>query len=162
VVLTNQDLEAIASNLQIGYAGHHHRPASTGSPPRPCDRCERAVTAAGGTGGATGKASTPSAILRITRRFTSGKLDLEQWAQHKRDGQRGKTWLTVKLDKVSMYLYPGRDDLAVVTFDQTYASSNLENRMRKRLYWIREGQAVAHHQRRRFVSSSFAVPHAAP
>jgi len=38
-----------------------------------------------------------------------------------------------------MYLYPGRDDLAVVTFDQAYASSNLENRMRKRLYFIREG-----------------------
>ena len=29
----------------------------------------------------------------------------------------------------------------VVTFDQAYASSNLENRMRKRLYWIREGGA---------------------
>jgi translation initiation factor IF-1 len=29
----------------------------------------------------------------------------------------------------------------VVTFDQAYASSHLENRMRKRLYWIREGGA---------------------
>jgi hypothetical protein len=28
-----------------------------------------------------------------------------------------------------------------MTFDQPYASSNLENRMRKRLYWIREGGA---------------------
>ena len=60
-------------------------------------------------------------------------------AAHKRAVNSSKTWLNVKLDKVSMFLYPGRDDLAVVTFEQTYASSNLENRMRKRQYWIREG-----------------------
>ena len=40
-----------------------------------------------------------------------------------------------------MFLYPGRNDLAVVTFDQDYSSSNLDNRMRKRLYWIKEGDA---------------------
>jgi hypothetical protein len=39
---------------------------------------------------------------------------------------------------VSVFLYPGRQDLAVVTFDQTYSSSNLDNRMRKRQYWIKE------------------------
>ena len=38
-----------------------------------------------------------------------------------------------------MFLYPGRDDLAVVSFLQDYGSSNLSNKMRKRQYWIREG-----------------------
>ena len=38
-----------------------------------------------------------------------------------------------------MFLYPGNDDLAVVTFDQDYASSNVDNKMRKRQYWQREG-----------------------
>ena len=45
--------------------------------------------------------------------------------------------MKVKLERVSMFLYPGKERLAVVTFDQDYTSSNLTNRMRKRQYWIR-------------------------
>jgi murein L,D-transpeptidase YafK len=70
--------------------------------------------------------------------FSSGKLDLAHWADQKRGVNAGKAWIKLKLDKVSYFLYPGRDDLAVVTFDQDYASSNLSNQMRKRQYWIRE------------------------
>ena len=51
----------------------------------------------------------------------------------------GKQWVKVKLDKVSMFLYPGKERLAVVTFEQDYTSSNLANKMRKRQYWIKEG-----------------------
>ena len=40
-----------------------------------------------------------------------------------------------------MFLYPGDGNLAVVTFDQDYASSNISNKMRKRQYWQRvDGQ----------------------
>ena len=53
----------------------------------------------------------------------------------------GKTWIKVKVDRVSMFLYPGNENLAVVTFDQDYASSNLDNKMRKRQYWQRENGA---------------------
>ncbi len=38
-----------------------------------------------------------------------------------------------------MFLYPGNENLAVVTFDQDYSSSNISNKMRKRQYWQREG-----------------------
>jgi hypothetical protein len=38
-----------------------------------------------------------------------------------------------------MFLYPGREPLAVVNFTQDYASSNLSNVMKKRQYWLREG-----------------------
>jgi len=41
---------------------------------------------------------------------------------------------------VSMFLYPGRQPLAVVTFTQDYRSNNLSNLMKKRIYWIREGE----------------------
>jgi len=33
---------------------------------------------------------------------------------------------------------PGDENLAVVTFDQDYTSSNISNKMRKRQYWQRE------------------------
>ena len=53
---------------------------------------------------------------------------------------------TVKLDRVSMFLYPGNEALAVVSFDQHYTSNNAQNRMRKRLYWIKEdaGWRIVH------------------
>jgi murein L,D-transpeptidase YafK len=70
--------------------------------------------------------------------FTSGKMDLSEWSDQKRGVNAAKTWIRLKLDKMSYFLYPGREDLAVVTFDQDYASSNLSNQMRKRQYWIRE------------------------
>jgi len=73
--------------------------------------------------------------------FSTGKMGLAQWSRQKHKINAGKAWIRLKLDKVSIFLYPGRDDLAVVTFDQDYASSNLINQMRKRQYWIREGGA---------------------
>lgn len=73
--------------------------------------------------------------------FSTGKMGLAQWSEQKHKINAGKAWIRLKLDKVSIFLYPGRDDLAVVTFDQDYASSNLINQMRKRQYWIREGGA---------------------
>lgn len=70
--------------------------------------------------------------------FSAGGADLEQWSRQKRQVNAGKTWIKVGVGRVSALLYPGRDDLAVVTFDQDYASSNLSQRMQKRQYWIRE------------------------
>ena len=73
--------------------------------------------------------------------FSYGRMDFAQFAEQKRTVNAGKSWIKLRLDKVSVFLYPGRDDLAVVTFDQDYASSNLANQMRKRQYWIRQGNA---------------------
>ena len=70
--------------------------------------------------------------------FASGTLDLAKWSEQKRKVNAGKSWIRVKLEAVSIFRHPGRDDLAVVTFDQDYASSNLAKKMRKRQYWIRE------------------------
>lgn len=71
--------------------------------------------------------------------FSAGSADLAQWSEQKHKVNAGKTWIKLKLDQVSIFTYPGRDDLAVVAFNQDYASSNLANQMRKRQYWIREG-----------------------
>jgi len=70
--------------------------------------------------------------------FSAGRKNLAKWSAQKHKVNAGKTWVRVKLDRVSIFLYPGRDDLAVVTFHQDYASNNLVHQMRKRLYWIRE------------------------
>jgi murein L,D-transpeptidase YafK len=70
--------------------------------------------------------------------FSSGRTNLAQWSAQKHKVNAGKTWIRLKLDGISIFLYPGRDDLAVVTFNQDYASNNLVKQMQKRQYWIRE------------------------
>jgi murein L,D-transpeptidase YafK len=70
--------------------------------------------------------------------FTAGGMNLAKWSAQKRRVNSGKSWIRVRLDRVSIFLYPGRDDLAVVTFQQDYRSNNLARQMRKRQYWIRE------------------------
>lgn len=80
-------------------------------------------------------------LAHYSRKFTSGKTGYTQFAAQKRKVNAGKAWIKVGLDHTSIFLYPGRDDLAVVTFDQDYSSSNLASQMRKRQYWIRENGA---------------------
>jgi murein L,D-transpeptidase YafK len=82
---------------------------------------------------------TEQYLAHYAAHFSTGKMGLAQWSKQKHKVNAGKTWIRLNLDKVSIFLYPGRDDLAVVTFDQDYASSNLVSQMRKRQYWIREG-----------------------
>lgn len=74
-------------------------------------------------------------------KFSTGKQTFDTWAEHKYRVNAGKTWLKVKLENVSMFYYPGAADLAVVTFDQDYDSSNLAGQSRKRQYWMKESGA---------------------
>jgi hypothetical protein len=83
--------------------------------------------------------STERYLTHYSSSFISGKQDYRAFAQQKRQVNAGKQWVKVKLEKVSMFLNPGKERLAVVTFEQDYTSSNLTNRMRKRQYWIKDG-----------------------
>lgn len=76
-----------------------------------------------------------------SQKFSTGKQKFEAWAEHKYRVNAGKTWLKVKLENVSIFFYPGAADLAVVTFDQDYDSSNLAGQSRKRQYWMKESGA---------------------
>jgi len=73
--------------------------------------------------------------------FASGEQRYESWVAQKRAVNAGKTMVRVGLSNVSIFRYPGRDNLLVVTFDQDYRSNNLQNVMRKRQYWIQEDGA---------------------
>jgi hypothetical protein len=78
-------------------------------------------------------------LQHYARSFASADTSLAKWSAQKRRVNASKEWIKVQLSDMSMFLYPGRNDLAVVSFWQDYNSSNLSNKMRKRQYWIREG-----------------------
>jgi murein L,D-transpeptidase YafK len=84
---------------------------------------------------------TETYLTHYAANFSSHDMDLGQWAAQKRTVNAGKSWIKLKLDALSVLLYPGKDEVAVVTFAQDYASNNLSNQMRKRQYWIREGRS---------------------
>lgn len=72
------------------------------------------------------------------RNFTSDGKDRASWIAQKRKVNAGKQWVKVATGNVSMFRNPGKDEYVVVTFEQDYQSSNLNNRMQKRQYWIKE------------------------
>jgi murein L,D-transpeptidase YafK len=89
---------------------------------------------------------TDQYLRHYSKDFTAGKQNLAAWAAQKRSVNAGKSWIQVKVDRVSMFLYPGDENLAVVTFEQDYSSSNVSNKMRKRQYWQHEkgGWRIVH------------------
>ena len=78
-------------------------------------------------------------LTHYARNFSGEGMGLPGWSVQKRRVNSGKEWIKVGLSDVSIVLYPGRDDLAVIDFAQDYTSSNLANKMKKRQYWIRDG-----------------------
>lgn len=140
VALTNEDLEAIAKTVQIGLTPvviandiEWVAPAATKALRSEIFRQFEAWRSDWES------LDTGKFLGHYAPGFNTGKTGLAQWSQQKRKVNAGKSWIKVKVDEVSILLYPGRDDLAVVTFQQDYASSNLASQMRKRQYWIKEG-----------------------
>jgi len=140
VVLTNQDLEAVSRNVQVGLTPVIIADSIEWVAPGSTRDLRTELTRQLESWRSDWESLDTEKYLRhYAANFATDKLDLEQWAAHKRAVNASKTWVKVGVSGVSVFLYPGRSDLAVVAFDQDYASSNLENRMRKRQYWIKEG-----------------------
>jgi murein L,D-transpeptidase YafK len=140
VVLTNRDLEAIRQRMQIGITPVIISSSVEWVQPQALSSLREEL------GGMLEQwrrdwesLNTDRYLAHYSRTFTSGTQDYKSFAEQKRQVNGGKQWVKVKVEKVSMFLYPGKERLAVVSFDQDYTSSNLANRMRKRQYWIKEG-----------------------
>ena len=140
VVLTNRDLEAIRQRLQVGLT-----PVIISSDIEWVSPQTLATTRQELNGVVEGwrrdweSLDTERYLKHYSPAFRSGTQEYKTFANQKRHVNSGKHWVKVKLDHVSIFLYTGNDKLAVVTFDQDYSSSNVNNRMRKRQYWVKEG-----------------------
>jgi len=81
--------------------------------------------------------NTDSYLTHYAPDFAAGSFRLDTWSAQKRLVNSGKSWIKVGLSGLSIFPYPNQPDLVVVNFEQDYASNNLENRMKKRQYWIK-------------------------
>jgi len=64
--------------------------------------------------------------------------DYNSWVEYKRRVNPSKKLIKVNISNTSMFLYPGEEQLMVVTFVQDYASDNFRKKFTKRQYWHME------------------------
>lgn len=139
VVLTNQDLDAVAKNLQVGLT-----PVIISNSVEwlsfddwAKERNELNKTLDSWRADWESR-DTDRYLKHYSKRFRSSDQSFEQFAAQKRLVNAGKEWIKVKTDNLSLFRNPGKEEVVVVTFDQDYRSNNLNNQMKKRQYWLRE------------------------
>lgn len=83
--------------------------------------------------------NTEQYLAHYSKDFFSQSTDYNGWVNHKRRVQASKPNVEIKLSNVSMLRYPNsKQEMAVVNFEQSFKSNHLDNRMRKRQYWVLE------------------------
>jgi murein L,D-transpeptidase YafK len=142
VVLANDDLSALASTLQVGITSviisdqmewikPHDAAALRRKLAQHLERWRRSWE--------SGNMDDYVAIYGSD--FSSGEQKLEEWMQDKRQAGAEKNPAKVGISNVGIFLYPGRDDLAVINFDEEYSSNDLSNKIKKRQYWMKEDKS---------------------
>ena len=139
VVLTNQDLDAVARNLQVGLTpviiSDSIEWLSLDDWAK--ERNELNKTIENWRADWESK-DTERYLKHYSKRFKSADEDFAEFAAHKRQVNANKEWIKVAVNNLSVFRNPGREEVIVVTFEQDYRSNNLSNVMKKRQYWLRE------------------------
>lgn len=139
VVLTNQDLDAVAKNLQVGLTpviiSNSVEWLSLDDWNK--ERAELNKTIDNWRSDWESR-DTDRYLKHYSKRFKSGEQSYENFATQKRQVNAGKEWIKLKVNNLSVFRNPGKEEVVVVTFDQDYRSNNLNNIMKKRQYWLKE------------------------
>lgn len=144
VVLSNQDLDAIAATLQVGITPVIISDQVEWVKPREVAALRKKMMWNLEKWRRNWESGNIDAYIATYRRdFFSGNQNLAEWTEHKRQITAAKSWIKVDISNTGIFLYPGRDDLMVVNFDQEYSSNNLSNKVKKRQYWMKENKSGA-------------------
>lgn len=81
---------------------------------------------------------TEAYLEHYSQSFRTDSMDLATWIAHKRRVNASKSYIEIGVGEVGIYSYPGEPELFLVTFEQTYRSSNFQGRRWKHQYWRRE------------------------
>jgi murein L,D-transpeptidase YafK len=139
VVLSNEDLMQIERYISIGKTPIVISPSLTWSDPEALSAARDELTEAIENWRNDWESRNSDRLMtHYSREFSDGRNDFKSFADSKRRVNAGKSWIKVNLSGLSIYRQPGQPDLTVITFEQDYRSSNLENQSKKRQYWQRE------------------------
>jgi murein L,D-transpeptidase YafK len=80
---------------------------------------------------------TDAYLSYYSQKFFYSDGGLQKWADYKRGIQASKPKVSIQIDDVSMFTYPAtKQPVVVVNFEQNFKSPSLQNKMRKRQYWM--------------------------
>lgn len=78
-------------------------------------------------------------LAHYSSHFFYSDGDFNKWASYKRQIQAKKPHVSVGIENVSIFSYPNaQQPMVVVNFEQDFKSAALQNRMKKRQYWVNE------------------------
>lgn len=66
--------------------------------------------------------------------------DYKQFSERKRQVNQAKKFIQIDLNNLSIYAYPGKEKMMMVTFDQEYRSDNHHSVTQKKQYWMQQGE----------------------
>ena len=139
VVLSNSDLDALATHLQIGLTPVIISEEVEWLSVEEWKTERRSFLQALDTWRADWESlDTDRYLGHYSPSFAAHGQDRDAWGRHKQQVNAGKSWVKVGVSGVSLFRTPGKEEVVVVTFSQDYRSSNLSNVMKKRQYWLRE------------------------
>jgi murein L,D-transpeptidase YafK len=139
VVLANQDLDAVAKNLQVGLTPVIISNSVEWLSLDDWDKERRELNKTIDAWRADWESRDIDNYLKhYSKRFKSADQDYDDFAAQKRQVNASKDWIKIKIENLSVFRNPGKEEVIVVTFDQDYRSNNMNNQMKKRQYWLRE------------------------
>lgn len=137
VVLTNPEMQKVADYLQVGIT-----PVVIAEKIDWITQQEwttqrnQALAKMDNWRGAWESLDTPRYLDNYGQQFLSEEgQDIQAWRRQKTAVNSGKQWIKLKLDDLSIFSTGGSAPLLVSSFFQDYKSNNLNNRMKKRVYW---------------------------
>ena len=139
VVLSNQDLDALSKNLQIGLTPVIISEEVEWLSLDDWNTERNALnTEIENWRAAWESIDTARYLQHYSKKFTSGSQNFSDWSRQKQHVNSGKQWIKIGISNMSVFRNPGKEEMVVVTFDQDYRSNNLSNLMRKRQYWVKD------------------------
>lgn len=137
VVLTNPDISSLAPILREGNIPVVITAGSQVPPEEVRDQREQLMAALEEWRADWERQDTEDYLEKYSREFFSDGKDYSAWAEEKRRIQQARTKTRITLSNVSIFRYPdNRKQMAVINFTQDFKSPHLDNRMRKRQYWL--------------------------
>ncbi|EEF26508.1 conserved hypothetical protein [Ricinus communis] len=139
VVLTNPDISALAPVLQEGRTPVVIVGSNLGNPEALQAERESLMQAMEQWRRDWEAQNTEDYLSKYSRDFFSEGKNLKTWSEEKRKVQQTPAKTAIQLSNLSVFRYPdGKQQMAVVSFDQDFKSERLKSHMRKRQYWILE------------------------
>ncbi len=82
---------------------------------------------------------TDDYLSHYSTKFFYSDGGLQKWADYKRGIQAAKPKVSIQIEDISMFAYPGfAQPIVLVNFVQDFRSPTLKNKMLKRQYWVNE------------------------